>query len=179
MKEDKPNAKGDSKTPHVTQDGSFTDTARRHPVGTTVGAAGGLVTGAVLGTAAGPLGTVVGGVAGAVIGALAGGGVGELVDPDAEDAYWAEHYTERPYVGEQARYEDYQPAYRAGVHAYVDHSQQNWDAVEPELRANWDQARDNSRLTWLEARDAARDAWERISGHVERSLPGDASADRQ
>jgi hypothetical protein len=121
---------------------------------------------------------VVGGVAGAVAGALAGAGTGELIDPEAEDAYWAEHYDKRPYVPGDASYDDYRPAYRAGVQAYVEHSQQNWDAVEPELQASWDQSRDNSCLTWLEARDAARDAWDRVSGKVER-LPGDASADRQ
>jgi phage tail tape-measure protein len=180
MNEDKPNAKGEARTATstVTQDGSLADTMKKHPVGTTVGGAGGLVAGAVLGTAAGPLGTVVGGIAGAVAGALAGAGTGELIDPEAEDAYWAEHYDERPYVQGNASYDDYRPAYRAGVQAYVEHSQQNWDAVEPELQASWDQSRDNSRLTWLEARDAARDAWERVSGKVER-LPGDASADRQ
>jgi hypothetical protein len=181
MNEDKSNAKGEARettTPNVTQDGSLADTVKKHPVGTTVGAAGGLVTGGVLGMAAGPLGMVVGGVAGAVAGALAGAGTGELVDPEAEDQYWAEHYGERPYVQPEMSYADYRPAYRAGVQGYLEHSQQNWDVVEPELRANWDRGRDNSRLTWLEARDAARDAWDRVSGKVER-LPGDASADRQ
>ena len=78
-----------------------------HPVGTGVGAAaGGLaggvaagaVAGAVTGTTVGPVGTAIGAVVGAVVGGLAGKGVAEMIDPAAEDAYWRDNYSSRPYV---------------------------------------------------------------------------------
>ena len=76
-----------------------------HPVGTGVGAAaGGVAAGALAGTVAGPVGTVVGAAIGAVAGGLAGKGIAEAIDPTAEEAYWRENFSGRPYVkGESDR----------------------------------------------------------------------------
>src|SRR4051812_49012093 len=79
-----------------------------HPVGTGIGAAaGGIAAGAAVGSVAGPVGTLVGAAVGAVAGGLAGKGVAELVDPTAEDAYWRENYSSRPYVDNAYSYDDY------------------------------------------------------------------------
>src|SRR5262245_62513662 len=69
-----------------------------HPVGTGIGAAaGGAAAGAAGGAVAGPAGAAVGAIVGGVAGGLAGKGIAESIDPTAEDAYWREHYTSRPY----------------------------------------------------------------------------------
>ena len=70
-----------------------------HPVGTAAGAvAGGIAAGAAVGTVAGPVGTAIGAAVGAVVGGLAGKGIAEQIDPTAEDAYWRDNYSSRPYV---------------------------------------------------------------------------------
>src|SRR4051812_49056202 len=69
-----------------------------HPVGTGVGAAAvGAAAGAAGGAMAGPVGAVAGAVVGAVAGGLGGKSIAESIDPTAEDAYWRENYSSRPY----------------------------------------------------------------------------------
>src|SRR5689334_1733800 len=81
-----------------------------HPVGTGAGAAaGGLAAGAAAGALGGPVGAIAGAVVGGVIGGLAGKEVAEQFDP-TEDAYWREHYRERPYADKSSDYETYRPA---------------------------------------------------------------------
>ena len=152
-----------------------------HPIGTGVGAAAGGVAGAaaagaLAGTTAGPVGTIVGAVAGAVIGGLAGKGVAEAIDPVAEDAYWRENYSSRPYVA-GGSYDDYGPAYRYGVDNYGRYQGRRFDDVEAELSRDWRRAKGSSKLTWDNAKHATRDSWERVSDAVERAVPGDSDRD--
>src|SRR5436305_14538319 len=70
-----------------------------HPVGTGVGTAmGGAAAGMAAGAAAGPIGAVAGAVIGGIAGGLAGHAVGEWIDPTAEEAYWRDNFSSRPYV---------------------------------------------------------------------------------
>ena len=147
-----------------------------HPVGVGIGAAGAGAAGAAIGSVAGPIGTAVGAVVGAVAGGLAGKGVAEAVNPTAEESYWRENYTTRPYVtsGESYSYdEDYAPAYRYGWESRTQHAGRRYDDVETDLERGWDQAKGKSRLSWDRAKYATRDAWHR----VERAMPGDADRD--
>lgn len=163
----------------------ITDAPGSHPVGTGVGAvaggiagiAGAAAAGAAAGTAAGPVGTIVGAAVGAVVGGLAGKGVAELIDPTAEEAYWRENYSSRPYVENGATFDDYGPAYRYGVDAYGRYSNRGFDEVEPEMGRDWNRARGRSSLRWEQARNAANDAWQRVSDSVERAIPGDSDRD--
>jgi len=149
-----------------------------HPVGTGLGAAaGGVAAGAAAGSFAGPIGTIAGAAIGALVGGLAGKGVAEMIDPTAEDAYWRENYSSRPYVAKGASFDDYGPAYRYGVDNYVKYDGDSFDEVEPELQRDWDRAKGNSRLKWEDARLATRDSWQRISDTVERAVPGDSDHD--
>ncbi len=153
-----------------------------HPVGTGLGAvagaaAGGAAAGALAGTAAGPAGTLVGGLIGALAGGLAGKGVAEMIDPTAEEAYWRENYSSRPYVAQGATYDDYGPAYRYGFDSYGRFEGAAFEKAEPELMRDWQGVRGTSSLTWDNAKHATRDAWQRISDAVERSVPGDSDHD--
>ena len=135
-----------------------------HPVGTGLGAAaGGAAAGALAGTVVGPVGTVVGAVAGAVAGALAGDRIAEAIDASAEEVYWRENYSSRPYVTAGATFSEYRPAYRYGVDAHRRFEGQSFEQVEAELMGEWDRVKGTSSLTWEGAKDAARDAWQRIS----------------
>ncbi len=150
-----------------------------HPVGTGLGAAaGGIAAGAVAGSmAAGPVGTVVGAAVGAIAGGLAGKGIAEAIDPTAEEAYWRENYTSRPYVGSGATFDDYGPAYRYGVDSYGRYEGSTFDQAEPELGRDWERAKGASSLTWDRAKEATRDSWNRVSDTVERAIPGDSDHD--
>ncbi len=149
-----------------------------HPVGTGIGAAtGGIAAGAAVGTAAGPFGTLLGAAIGAVAGGLAGKGIAELVDPTAEEAYWRDNYTTRPYYDPLWTFDDYSPAYLYGYQAYANYPGRPFDEVEPELGRRWDDTRGQSRLTWDHAKHATKDAWHRMSNAVERAVPGDSDHD--
>lgn len=137
-----------------------------HPVGTGIGAAGAGAAGVAIGTAVGgPVGSVVGGAIGAVVGAVAGGlagkGIAEAIDPTAEDAYWRENYSSRPYVRTGAMYDDYQPAYQYGWESRRAHVDKSFDEAEPFLARDWEVRRGSCPMNWDEARVAARDAWDR------------------
>ncbi len=177
MTHERPLAKGEKKT-DANRD-PLSGAPGAHPVGTGIGAvAGGLAAGAAAGTVAGPAGTLVGAAIGAVAGGLAGKGVAELIDPTAEDAYWKDNYSSRPYIAGDYSYDDYGPAYRYGVDSYSQYTtNRNWDAAESNLASGWDSAKGKSRLAWNDARHAARDAWQRVSDTVERAVPGDSDHD--
>lgn len=99
------------------------------------GVAGGATTGALAGGVTGPVGAAVGAVVGAVAGAVIGRNV--KVDPVAEDNYWRENYSSRPYATAGASYDDYQPAYRYGMDSYARYPNRAFEDVEPELGRDW------------------------------------------
>ena len=126
-----------------------------HGVGTGVGTTGGVVAGAAIGSLAGPLGTAVGGFLGAILGALAGHGLGEALNPTAEEVYWRDMYGTDTRYNLAHAYDDYAPAFTAG-YLYRDRP---WSEAEAELRTVWDRHHGNSPLAWEDVRDAARAAW--------------------
>jgi hypothetical protein len=156
------------KTTHTNRD-PITGTPGAHPVGTGVGAAGGAAGGAAIGAMAGPVGAAVGLVAGAVAGGLAGKGVAEKIDPTAQDAYWKENYSKRPYAEKSVSYEAYRPAYRTGYEGYSLYPGKHYNEVESDLQRNYEKSRENSVLAWEKAKHATRDAWQRVS----KTVPGD------
>jgi hypothetical protein len=179
MNKDRPQAKGEPKT--FDRDANrdpLSGAPGAHPVGTGIGAAaGGIAAGAAVGSVAGPVGTLVGAAVGAVAGGLAGKGIAELADPTAEDAFWRETYSSRPYYDNAWTYEDYGPAYGYALQSFDLFGNQRFDVVEPELGKGWDKARGQSRLSWDHAKEATRDAWNRLSDKVERAIPGDSDHD--
>lgn len=135
------------------------ETMKNHPVGETVGTAGGAVAGMAVGAAVGgPVGAVVGAAVGAVTGGAVGHGVAAAVghgvaaafDPGVEDV----------------------DAYRFGWES-VGNGYASFDAAEPHLKSKWDAVKTNSRLGWTDAVHAVRDGWHR----VEKAIPGDADGD--
>ena len=91
-------------------------------------------------------------------GALAGDRIAEQIEASAEEAYWRENYSTRPYVTSEATFSEYRPAYRYGVDAHRRFEGQSFEQVEAELMHEWDGVKGTSSLTWEGAKDAARDA---------------------
>lgn len=139
------------------------------------GVAGGAAAGAAIGGMTGPVGAAVGALAGAAVGALAGKGVANA-DPVAEDTYWRDNYSSRPYAS-GASYDEFGPAYRYGVDSYAKYQGRSFDEVDADLSRDWGSIRGKSSLDWERARPAARDAWQRLSDRVERAVPGDSDRD--
>jgi hypothetical protein len=138
------------------------------------GVAAGATTGALAGGVTGPVGAAIGAAVGAVAGAVMGK---KAADPVAEDSYWRENHSNRPYARKDLDYDHYQPAYRAGVESYNSNPGRSFDEVEPELGSSWSRSRGSSSLEWDHARPAARDAWDRLSNATERAIPGDSDKD--
>ncbi|RYF18054.1 MAG: hypothetical protein EOO30_04415 [Comamonadaceae bacterium] len=141
------------------------------------GVAGGAAAGAAVGGMTGPVGAVVGAAVGAVAGAVAGKGIAKAADPVAEEAYWRDNYSSRPYVAGDKSYDDYGPAYRYGVDSYSKYPDRSFDDVESDLGRDWGSARGRSSLEWEHAKHASRDAWHRVSNAAERVIPGDSDRD--
>ena len=143
------------------------------------GAAGGVAGGAAAGAAVGGMTGPVGAAVGAAVGAVAGAVAGRMAkaDPEAEDAYWRDNYTGRPYVEQGSSYDDYSPAYRYGVDAHSRYPNRSFDEIEPDLSRDWGTSRGRSSLEWERAKHATRDAWQRVSDKVERAVPGDSDRD--
>lgn len=152
-----------------------------HPVGTSLGAVGGMTAGILVGSVAGPIGTAVGGVVGTVVGGLAGSGIGEAVNPTAEEVlfgemiaqqtptqldanadelYWQRAFITEPYYDSSLSYDDYAPAYRAGIVDRLNHNR-SWDDAESDLRTLWNRYKGASRLNWENAKQAMQAAWYR------------------
>jgi len=141
-------------------------------------AAGGVVGGATAGALAGGVTGPVGAAVGAAVGAVAGAVMGrKAADPAIEDSYWRDNHASRPYARKEVGFEDYRPAYRAGVECFNRNPGRSFDDVEPELERDWSRARGKSSLEWEHARPAARDAWDRLSNAAERAIPGDSDKD--
>jgi hypothetical protein len=83
-----------------------------------------------------------------------------------EDAYWQEHFGERPYVF-GTDYERYRPGYRYGFESAQHWMGRNWEEAESDLRTGWDryEHRGGADSTWEDIKNAVRDAWDRVTGH--------------
>ena len=101
----------------------------------------------------------------------AGTGLGAMIDPTAEEAYWRENYDTQPYYETCYIYEDYHPAYRTGWEGRGRYEGRSFDEVARELEADYNRYRGSSRLGWDKNRIAARAAWDRfdVTDPFERS----------
>lgn len=145
-----------------TELGSDPSEGKSHPVGKTVGGATGATAGAIAGSTAGPIGTVGGALIGAIAGWLEGKTIAEGINPDSELEYWENSYRNKSYYNHDKNWEDYHPAYTAGIHSYTG-SDEDFSRAESGLRQNWNAVRGDSKLTTEEAVAASKDAWDRIN----------------
>jgi hypothetical protein len=76
------------------------------------------------------------------------------------------HY-DAQYASDQARYEDYVPAYRYGatIARDVRYRDRPWDEVEPEARRHWETTSPGEIDTWERFKAAVRHGWDRVTGH--------------
>jgi DNA ligase 1 len=92
-------------------------------------------------------------------------GRSSTVDWAAEDEYWRENYTTRPYVGSNRSYDRWQPGYRYGWESAQRYQGRQWNDVEHDLRSGWDRYEHRGGSTWEQIKDAVRDGWNRLTGN--------------
>ena len=143
-----------------------------HNLAKGVGAGGGAAAGASIGAVGGPIGAVVGAGVGAAVGGMAGKGVGGMVNPAHEDAYWRDNYQTQSHYTPGYTYDDYAPAYALGYNGKGRYPG-SYDQNESYLSDEWNSSKGSSRLSWDHAKVASRAAWDR----VERAIPGDFDRD--
>lgn len=88
------------------------------------------------------------------------------LDPVAEDAYWRDNYSGRPYVMPGESFEAYEHAYRTGYENFGRYLGESFDEVEDELRQDYGRRTGAASLSWERVREAARDAWQRIEDYI-------------
>jgi hypothetical protein len=101
----------------------------------------------------------------------------DSIDYNAEEEYWRNNYSARPYYSEGTSFIEYKPAYKYGADAYSKNPNRTWEQSESELGRDWDKYKGTSSLTWERAKAATRDAWERVKNAFERAMPGDSDHD--
>jgi len=86
----------------------------------------------------------------------------------AEDDYWRENYTTRPYWDSGYDYDDYAPAYRMGYESYSTYADQGmtFSQAEPHLRKDYESRYGDRRLGWDKAKYAIQDTWHRLESAV-------------
>lgn len=92
-------------------------------------------------------------------------GRSSTIDWTAEDDYWRNNYTTRPYVGSDRNYDRWQPGYRYGWESAQRYQGRPWNDVESDLRSGWDRYEHRGTSTWEQIKDAVRDGWNRMTGN--------------
>lgn len=131
-------------------------------VSAAAGAAIGAVTGATIGAVAGPPGMAVGAAIGAAVGGTTGATAAATVNPAQYNSHFQQHYAVSSYYQPGYDWNDYQPAYEYGYHAYDAHRGRPFEEAEGELASQWASVREGSRLEWEHAKQAVRDGWHYI-----------------
>lgn len=85
----------------------------------------------------------------------------DCLDFQAELGYWREHYQESSFYSPGFSFEDYEPALKLGIHAFLHGAEQPFEHVLPELRDDYDRVRGSSPFGWSQAVEIAKAAWQR------------------
>lgn len=93
------------------------------------------------------------------------GATNEQLDVTAEERYWRDHWTDRPYAAADRNFEYYWPGYRYGTECSVQYAGRKWGDVEEDIRSGWDRYPHRGDSKWENVKDAVRDAWDRLTHH--------------
>ena len=163
-------AEGPTHLGNQTGTATSTGTTLSSPAGSHLTGSGGTMTAGSIGA-----GTAATGLAGGTPSTITGwtGTAGTGTSRwEAEDDYWRNNWSSRPYASGRS-YDELSPAYRYGYESANQYRGRSWNEAENDLRSNWERTHGTTGSTWDRVKDAVRDAWHR----VERAAPGDADRD--
>ena len=84
------------------------------------------------------------------------------VDFDGELDYWRAHYPNAPFCRPGLSYEDYEPALKLGINAFLHGQVELFELHGEDLAEAYYRTRGRSPLDWNEAQPAAAAAWRRM-----------------
>lgn len=84
-----------------------------------------------------------------------------MIEIDAELSYWmqleCQETSEFVFL-----FHEWEPAIRAGIHAYLTYPDCDFDSIEPAIIAAYRRIRGRSRIPWVRAAPAARRVWQKL-----------------
>jgi hypothetical protein len=84
-----------------------------------------------------------------------------MIDIDAELSCWRQ--LESAAASELVfLFQEWEPAIRVGIHAYLAYPDSDFDSIEPEILAAYQRIRGRSRIPWTRAAPAARRVWQKL-----------------
>jgi len=91
---------------------------------------------------------------------------------NAEDQYWRNNFSNRPYAHDNVNYTMYRPAFQFGVNTFSQFGGRPFNDInQDQLRASWQQANPSSNLTWDQAGLAIRDSYDRLYQQRANGVP--------
>lgn len=97
------------------------------------------------------------------------------IDRNAEDRYWRDNFSSRPYYERGEDFSTYRPAYQYGADMYERNQGRDFGALnENELRQGWENRYGSTTgMDWNEARGPVMDSYNRLSTNNGVSGTGD------
>lgn len=84
-----------------------------------------------------------------------------MIDIDAELSCWQQ--MESSATSELVfLFQEWEPAIRVGIHAYLAYPGRDFDSIEPTIIAAYHRIRGRSRIPWARAAPAARRVWQKL-----------------
>ena len=84
-----------------------------------------------------------------------------MIDIDAELSCWQQ--MESSATSELVfLFQEWEPAIRVGIHAYLAYPGRDFDSIEPTIIAAYQRIRGRSRIPWTRAAPAARRVWQKL-----------------
>ena len=89
-----------------------------------------------------------------------------------EEKFWRDQHPKQPYADQKIPFEDYVPAYRAGIEAARKYPGKAFEEIEDDIILGYQRNRIGAALPWDHARHAVHAAWAKVSHDIG---PRDAS----
>jgi hypothetical protein len=96
--------------------------------------------------------------------ASAATGTAVVIDVDAERACW--HRLEGVPSDLVFLFQEWEPAIRVGIHAYLAYPGRDFDSIEADIGMAYQRVRGESRIPWSRAAPAARRMWQKLRDDV-------------
>jgi hypothetical protein len=94
-----------------------------------------------------------------------------MIDIDAELSCWQQMEGSSATSELVFLFQEWEPAVRVGIHAYLAYPDRDFDSIEPTIIAAYQRIRGRSRIPWARAAPAARRVWQKLHSDTE-TRPG-------
>ena len=82
------------------------------------------------------------------------------------EEFWRDQHPKQPYADQKIPFEDYVPAYRAGIEAAPKYPGKAFEEIEDDIILGYQRNRIGAALPWDHARHAVHAAWAKVSHDI-------------